>query len=457
MLTVKNENNHNAEKLLKDKMNELSDHVNCFDKISARAFPEKDEDFSESGFAVNDLENITVKAKKLNFIKWTTIAVASLICIAVIPQTNLVHNIMSNIGTKSTRQNYENIIAEINTEIQNDNYIVDDYPLDYYIKNDVLVTPLFACPFENCGKEDANVRIYTKYINGLMTNQVYAVEYVGTYSEENIVAVAKSEYTFSDEDIADAEQYDLYGFFEVSSADLAIRQNFRTNSNGLFIDDNQEAVSLASFQNFTIMKYDGGVIPITSEILYGHKTMSDDSYFYDIKSTENNNEIQLPEREEMWKTSVYFNGNTAFPQKSNSIFIKTDLFKSDSAVFDTECAFVSPFDSDYQLEQDEIISVYADDSGKRLSTIIPPADKFALLSTKLYFSTSAFNNDEIYVNVKSNIKSEIYSFYDALNDTEKSLTEKAEELQALEELKKQEEIQKEIANKTEQNPLNSVE
>lgn len=37
--------NQEIEKILKEKMNELSSSVDCFDKISARAFPEKDPDF----------------------------------------------------------------------------------------------------------------------------------------------------------------------------------------------------------------------------------------------------------------------------------------------------------------------------------------------------------------------------------------------------------------------------
>ncbi len=56
---MKNEKTENREieNILKSKMNELSESVDCFDKISARVFPEKNQDFSESGFTISDLEN----------------------------------------------------------------------------------------------------------------------------------------------------------------------------------------------------------------------------------------------------------------------------------------------------------------------------------------------------------------------------------------------------------------
>ena len=57
------------EKHLKEKMNELSSSVKCFDKISSRAFPEKDSDFSDSECTVIDLENVTGRHRAAPFQK----------------------------------------------------------------------------------------------------------------------------------------------------------------------------------------------------------------------------------------------------------------------------------------------------------------------------------------------------------------------------------------------------
>ncbi|MDE6787769.1 MAG: hypothetical protein K2J47_00400 [Ruminococcus sp.] len=426
---MKNENNHGVEELLKNKMNELSESVDCFDRISARAFPEEDEDFSESGFTISDLENVTGKARRIRVVRWIAAAVA-VVCIAVIPQTNFANNILSNIGSGSVRKNYENLISEINSETQNGDYLISDYPLNYYIQNDVLVTPLFVCPFEDCGKEDANVRIYTRQINGFNTNQVYAVEYIGTYSEENIIAAAQSEYTFSAEDITYAEQYSTDDFNSYSDCSYAIVQNFSTDSDGLFIDDDGDSLSLASFVNFTLIKYDGGIIPVSSEILYGHKTMSDDSYFYDIISTSENKKIQINEREKSWKKSVYFNDNTAMPKENHSIFTKKNLFNGDLSEQDNELMFIFSFKTDYRPEKNEIINVYSEASDIQLSSIIVPYDDFALSSTRLYFSSLALDGDTRII-VKSNKQSQSVHYFDTvtiISDEELEYQKYTEEL-----------------------------
>lgn len=391
MLTLKNENN-SVEKLLKDKMNELSGSVDCFDRISEKAFPEKNGDFSESGFTVSDLENVTARAKRTNIIKRTAFALVAAVCIAVIPQTNLISNIFSNVG--SVKKSYENLLSEIDTETKSGDYLSADYPLDYYIRNDVLVTPLFPCPFEDCGKDDANVRIYTRIVNGFYTNQVYAVEYIGDFSEENIIAAAKSGYKFSAEDAKFAEQFSTDSFSEYSCiADAAA--HFSTNSDGLFTDNENDAVSLASFVNLSLIKYDGGIMPVSSTVLYGHKTMNDEQYFYDIVSLAENGEIQI---EKQWETSVYFNGNNAMPDENYSMFSETDLFSTDSDIL-LDCSFVYPFTDGYTKKStDEIISLYDNYSGKRLSAVAVPADNMHLITTCLYFPKQ---DEEMSVNVKS--------------------------------------------------------
>lgn len=392
MLTVKNENNHEIEKLLRYKMNELSESVDCFDRISARVFPKQDKDFSESGFIVSDLENVTVRARRNNIIRWTAITAAAVVCIAVIPQTNLIGSIFSNIGSDSGRKSYENLICEIDTESKSGDYLIADYPLDYYIKNDVLVTPLFACPFEDCGKEDVSVRIYTRQINGINTNQIYAIEYTGDFSEENIIAAAQSEYTFSEEDIAYAKQYSTDGLPEYYDCSSTIGQNFTGNPDGLFIDSDNNAVSLASFSEMTLVKYDSGIILVESTVLYGHRTLDNDEYFYDIISFSDSEEIQLTEREKTWKQSIYFNSNTAMPEENHSAFAKKNLFHSGLHESDNELIFVLNLTKDFKSGTGEIFNVYSGYSENRISSIITPTDEIYLSSTCLYFHSSAFDD-----------------------------------------------------------------
>ena len=58
------------EKELREKMSELSSNIDCFEKISARAFPEKYQDFSDSELVVSDLENVTGKRRAVPVLKW---------------------------------------------------------------------------------------------------------------------------------------------------------------------------------------------------------------------------------------------------------------------------------------------------------------------------------------------------------------------------------------------------
>ncbi|MDE5854576.1 MAG: hypothetical protein K2H19_05885, partial [Ruminococcus sp.] len=388
---MKNEKTENQEieNLLKSKMNELSESVDCFDKISARAFPKKNQDFSESEFIISDLENVTGKSKKIRTVKLTVIAAAAVFCIAIVPKTGMVQRVFYNIGSSSTKKLYQDLLTEINTEIQSGDYITMDFPLSYYIDNDVLITPLFSCPFDNCGKENLNVRIFVRQIDGIYTNQVYAVEYTETFSEKNIIAAAESEYKFTPDDIEKARQIDITSFSMYNYSDETAERLFGADDDGLFIDNNGDNVSLASFVYPALIKNENDITPVTSEVLYGHKTLSDNEYFYDMISYYDG-DIQMPDRKDMWGKSIYYNGNTAMPDENTSHFTMTELFHNDyiTTAKYVGCMYVSPFEYDYEPEQNENISIY---SGKRLSTIIPPSDTVALTTTKLYFSSFIFS------------------------------------------------------------------
>ncbi len=391
---MKNENfvNSDIENILKTKMNELSDSVDCFDRISARAFPQEEQVFSEEGYTVSGLENITGRSRRPRLLKWSAVAAAAVVCIAILPRTGFIRQIFTNLGIGSIKKNYSQLIAEINSELENGSYTVIDVPLDYYIENDVLVTPLFSCPFEDCGKEDANVKLFIKQIDGINTTQMYAALYTGTYSENNIIAAAESDFKFTEAETA-TTFYDMENSVSYSEA---LGSLFETNDDGLLTDTDGNCVSLASFENTIITKDESGVKKLTSEIFYGHN--NDSKYFYDILPY--NYENELPPRDKMWKKSVYFNGNSAFPEESRSSFTQTELFNESSNTFqtDSKCEYVYPYDaiSDNNYLIDDELYLKGSDTGKQLCTVRVPLSPEARITFKMYFSAFIFaENDKM--------------------------------------------------------------
>lgn len=409
MLTVKNEEieNIDIEDILKTKMNELSDSVDCFDRISARAFPKEKNDFSEDGYIISDLENITGRSRKPNIIKWTAVAAAAVVCIAVLPKTGFVRNVFYHLGSGSVKKSYQKLITEINTELEAGGYTIVDIPLEQYIKNDVLITPLFSCPFEDCGKDDANVRLFIKQIDGINTTQMYAALYCGTYTENNIIAAAESDFKFTSKDMTtqfeqgcDCRQYSA----------AAVEVLFEGNDDGQLIDKDGNIVSLASCAQSTVIKDENGVHKVTSEVLYGHK--NEPGYFYDIitykEESDNslsqsvptnsmfNDTIELPDRNNMWRKSIYFNGNSAFPEESISDFIQTDLYENvtSASTSQTDIAFVYPnsiYDDKDKTFTERELFLRGKETGKNIASIKEPNDFLTRATLMIYYSPSIFN------------------------------------------------------------------
>lgn len=359
---MRNENieNQELEKLLKNKMDELSESVDCFDKISARAFSQDKPDFSESGFTVSDLETITPRRKAPAVIRWTAIAAAAAIGIVVIPKTGLIPRVFYNISSSSSVRSYQELIEEISSETENGGYNIFDVPLDYYIKNDVLVTPLFSCPFEDCGISDTNVRIFIKQLDCLNTTQVYAIEYSGKYTEENFVAAAESKYKFTDEELEFAGNItaSLFGY---RSSNETVECCFTVDQNGKLADlDGKKLKSLASFDQLMCYKDATTTTFISASVLYGQK-FNESGCFYDICAyTSDNDTISLTDRRDMWKRSVYYNGKSAMPKADHSDFTRTDLFGSDENGEIADIIAIKPYSefdlgiTDYSYSSDNI-------------------------------------------------------------------------------------------------------
>ncbi len=402
MLTVKNENigNSDLEKVLRDKMNELSDSVDCFDKISARAFPEKDPNFSESGYTVSDVENITGRRDHGRILRWAAFAAAVVLCIVFIPKTGIVRHVLSNLGGSVTRE-FQQLITEINEETEANPYHEIDVPLEYYLKNDVLVTPLFSCPFEDCGKDDVMVRIYIRQAEAAYfsfdTAQVYAVEYRGEYCDNNIIAAAKSAYSFTDEDLI--ERFLFSSDTTISDvAPSALEQNFTPDKDkGCLIDSDGEPVSAASLDYGCFIRDGSDTVFAYTTIIYGHKGCdSSDEYFYDCIAYGNGKAIELPEREDMWERSLYYNGSSAFPKVSETNFTRTELFtrEADTTASSGSFGYVGPFNgisyNATDLKAGHPLSLSSSLTNSIFSTVDLPSDEKLFRNLRVYYSKGHF-------------------------------------------------------------------
>ena len=391
------------EVLLKEKMEELSSSVDCFDKIASRAFPQSDLDFSESGFVVSDLENITGKPNHLNVLKWIAVTAAAALAVSFIPQTNTFQNFMSKLSDNSSRQFFTMTADEISGLDGDPDYLIYDVPLSYYVQNDLLVTPLMSCPFADSGNSDAKVRLFIRTISGVPTNQVSAVEYLGSYTQANFIAAAQSAYRFTDEDISAAKSLTFYSM-EKDVLDT-VETNFSTLSDNL-VDYSGNVVSLASFSQNCFIKDSSGVSACTVDVIYGHDKIKYDGegYFYDILYAKDGEVTQMPERSSWWEKSVRSNGSDIIPDASESKFTKTDIFGSDTPpAGSVGWGFVNPYygasgntatDAVSQFDPEEVLScsLWISTNQGGVSTIMPPVDRISAMNMKLYFSPYRFTS-----------------------------------------------------------------
>lgn len=445
--------NQEFEKLLKDRMNELSSSVDCFDRISAKAFPEKNPDFSESGFAVCDLENVTGKSKKPLFLKWTAVAVACAVCAVFIPKTPLFSNFMAGFG-KSPKKVYSKIIEEINAETSRNTYEIYDMPVSDYIRYDRLVTPLYLCPFEDCGKDNINVRIFVRTYDGVPTNQIYAVEYAGEYKESNFIAVADTRAKFTDDDLKYVDE--LYRESDDMEVSMAVMANFvpATTAESYMTDKYKNKVSLASFEYGNIFKSDDEKIYYypSQFIYYGNSTdESPETYYYDIKN--------VPDTDGTWKDTVCFDGFSSMPEESKSLFVRTPLFGREEDFSDaTGYGYVTPeslkgHDGEEKESQINFYSLALNSYGeKTVSTMAVPYDVKVCETLRMYFSKSGmmFSSDSdsaIVVKSENSETTEVISYYD--EGCHDLLSEDEwEELAEMQAEKEMENLQEELTNAT---------
>lgn len=322
------------EKELKLKMDELASSVDCFDKISQRAFPNSASDYEDYEDTVSELEYNSSRHKRIRISSLIAAAAAVAVCLFFLAKPDgFVDNVLSNIGGKSDKQIYRSLLAEIRDEVENNPYNIYDLTLEEYIKNDILVNPLYGCPFDDSDKGNLRVRVFVKTCGEIETNQIYAVEYEGDYDNGNFIAAADTKAKFTAEEIADnIRDKEKWNTTTYTSTMLGYAENlFTFGSDGNIVNESGESVSAAGFSYNCIYKSGSEIIPLRTDVLYWH-TNGSDAYSYDLRA-ENVEDYyskftsdDLLAIENEWNHMVFYNGSSAAAETELSNFNHVNAF-----------------------------------------------------------------------------------------------------------------------------------
>lgn len=321
------------EKELKDRMNGLSAKVNCFEKISERAFPENDTDFE---VVANDVENVSGRFRSAPVMKIAAAAAAAVAIIAVIPRTAAFQNFLADVNEKKDTDFYS-IVREIETETKSNTYRTYDIALSDYAKYNIMVNPFCKCPFKlDEEAPDARVRLFVRTYNDVQTDQMYAVEYSGEYKNKNFIAAAETAVKFTDEELAsvsfddvDNTAFSVQQGLRQTIADIIVENSFYTDRYGEMTGENGTQLTAAAYSFYSTYKSENEVARYGTEIIYFKKD-DDTTYYYDI-SVGSDHEIT-------WERSLYTDDSSALPtDEANdiSMFRKIDIDEGSYEVSDS--------------------------------------------------------------------------------------------------------------------------
>lgn len=364
---------------LKSRMNELSDSVDCFSRISDRVFHEEDADYTDSEFVVTDLENITGRRRFSPLIKVAAAGLAAVLAICVVPRTAFYRRIMCSIGEhEDTTFNTAVSSVMSATDKESDmEFHIYDVGLEEYIRDDVLVTPLYSCPFEDIGRDNVRVRVFVRTYNDILTNEIYAVEYSGDYKESNFIAVADTRPRFTEEELEKAYE----GVLQL--------QRIGALSSGPYTLDS-ESISL-SFMQYSIFKASDGVYPMESFVKY--RLSSPETYEYSIYSEtplngQTTQSYSFEPRDVRWERSVYADGTSALPTENASSFTRAEA----ASPIDSEVMYTPYNDIDITGEVTKINTVTLMPTG---ITFGLPADWASLRTFIINIPTAAEIHDAL--------------------------------------------------------------
>lgn len=334
-----------TEMLLKQRMDELASNVDCFDRIAARAFPEDepDEVYIDGGDIIRDLENVTGRSNTRKFRRLAA-AAAVLLIVGIVPKTAIVNYFLDNAGNKASKRKYSDILSIVLDEKKMSGYEVFDVPLEYYIKNDVLVTPMYSCPFEMTDEcEDPRVRVFVRTYGDIMTNQMYAVEYSGEYKKENIIAAAESGAEFMDGELKAADFVDNSAKRAETVSDV-----FTCSADsGLMYYGGSEVTNIGGFSSDIYFKESGGdILALNNDVLFFSMDMEDGSHKFCDFLTEYYDEsgavAEWDHGKCSWETSLYYNGEDAYSEVDSSDFSRTKIYCVQGS-HGSSIAYVEPY------------------------------------------------------------------------------------------------------------------
>ncbi len=413
--------NSEVEKLLKNKMSELSSGVNCFDRISDRAFPENDAEFEVT---VSEVENVSGRARIPLPVKLGAAAAAVIVCAAVIPHTAPFQNFLANVSDCNGRE-YSSIVSELNAETDKNSYKQYDMLLRDYAKYDIMYNPVCKCPFEYVeGDEDTRVRLFVRTFNDIPTDQMYAVEYSESYKPSNFIAVAETDSKFTQEELEElgitdkeAENYMITKDVRRALSDIAVQAAFDSDRYGEIIDKNGDTVTVASYVYDNICKCKDEVKRTPINVVYFKKD-NENVYNYEI--------ICDDEHSISWKRSLYTDDTSAMPVSDASLF-KTDDFveKAEEKILtDTAESFVyyEPYNSSESLEKDDKIDSFEIKYNQFDREFAVPADKSCKSTMRIYMphinfmSFSSLSDPKLEISIPESGESISIHSYDFLGD-----------------------------------------
>jgi len=230
-------------KKLKNGLDNLSDSVNCFDKISNAVYSKNsmaengaEHNFSEmhnekyaNWHTVNGADTVVKKSCTKKHIWRSTLAVAAACCLILTFGAPLFFSTIPNIGfwkkgseniAAQQQKEFNAVYQELKSELENVNkswnYVYEDYSENEYNASSLFINPL--CMYNFSGNNNSYIRVYTKVyyssdeeiVEPISTNQVYLVKYnVPTTTQlpsaDSILAIVDTKAKFTINDAQTAE------------------------------------------------------------------------------------------------------------------------------------------------------------------------------------------------------------------------------------------------------------
>ena len=375
------------EKQLKDRMSGLSGRVNCFDKISERAFPESDTDFE---VVVSDVENVSGKFRAAPVMKAAAIIAAAAACIAVIPNTAAFQNFLADVNEKKDTD-FRSIVREIETETKTNTYRTYDIALSDYAKYNIMVNPFCECPFRLDEEDaDARVRLFVRTYNDIQTDQMYAVEYSGEYKNKNFIAAAETAVKFTDEELAsvgfddeDNTAFSVQQALMQTIADMTVENSFYTDRYGEMTGENGTELTAAAYSYDSIFKYEDEVGRYGTQVIY-FKNDDDTTYYYNV--------LGWTEREITWERSLYTDDSSALPtDEANDVSMFRQIeYSSNDDTRNNEFGYYEPYNSSESPVADDNFNTLSFGYNAFDRTFVTPLSQEGKSSMRIYIPVINF-------------------------------------------------------------------